>query len=70
MNELVATYVMDDVLYDIYACYDSADDMDTRNVSFYDVYNQKTGECVNEGDPWETMPTWNEIFHTYYSPVK
>ena len=28
MNELVATYVMDDVLYDIYACYDSADDMD------------------------------------------
>jgi hypothetical protein len=70
MNELVATYVMDDVRYDVYACYDSWSDMDTRNVSFYDVYNQKTGACVNEGDPWETMPTWNEIFHTYYSPVK
>lgn len=70
MNELVATYVMDDVLYDIYACYDSWADMDTRNVSFYDVYNQKTGACLNEGDPWHTMPTWNEIFHTYYSPVK
>lgn len=70
MNELVATYVMDDVLYDVYACYDSWSDMDTRNVSFYDVYNQKTGECVNEGYPLYTMPTWNEIFHTYYSPVK
>lgn len=70
MNELVATYVMDDVRYDVYACYDSWADMDTRNVSFYDVYNQKTGACVNEGDPWYTMPTWNEIFHTYYSPVR
>lgn len=71
MNELVATYVMDDVLYDVFACYDSADDMDTRNVSFYDVYNQKTGECVSEeGHPLYTMPTWNDIFHNYYSPVR
>lgn len=70
MNERVATYVMDDVSYDVYACYDSLRDMDGRNVSFYDIYNAKTGECVNEFDPWYTMPTWNEIFHTYYSPVK
>jgi hypothetical protein len=70
MNELVATYVMDDVLYDVFACYDSFDDMDTRNVSFYDVYNQKTGACVNEGDPWYVLPTWSEVFLNYYSPVK
>jgi hypothetical protein len=70
MNELVATYVMDDVLYDVFACYTSDSDMDTRNVSFYDVYNQKTGECVTEGDPCHSMPTWHEIFHTYYSPVR
>jgi hypothetical protein len=69
MNELVATYVMDDVQYDIYACYDSWADMDTRNVSFYDVYNQKTGACVNEGDPFYEFPTWDDIFNNYYSKV-
>jgi hypothetical protein len=69
MNERVATYVMDDVSYDVFACYDSWDDMDTRNVSFYDVYNQKTGECVNEGYPWYVFPTWSEIFLNYYQRV-
>lgn len=68
MNERVATYVMDDVSYDIVACYDSGIDMDNRDVSFYDVYNNKTGECVNEGDPWYTFPTWQEVFNHYYSP--
>jgi hypothetical protein len=69
MNEKVATYVMDDVQYDIYASYDSWADMDTRNVSFYDVYNQKTGACVNEGDPFYEFPTWDDIFSNYYSKV-
>jgi hypothetical protein len=69
MNEKVATYVMDDVLYDVFACYDSWADMDTRNVSFYDVYNQKTGACVNEGDPFYEFPTWDDIFSNYYSKV-
>ena len=69
MNERVATYVMDDVSYDVFACYDSWDDMDTRNVSFYDVYNQKTGECVNEGYPWYVFPTWDEVFLNYYQKV-
>lgn len=66
MNERVATYIMDDVEYDIYACYDSYRDMDLRNVSFYDVYNTKTGQCINEGDPFYTFPTWDEIFDNYY----
>lgn len=70
MNERVAIYIMDDVEYSVYACYDSLEDMDRRNVDFYDVYNDKTGECLNEGNPLYIMPTWNEIFHTYYSPVK
>jgi hypothetical protein len=43
--------------------------MDTRNVSFYDVYNQKTGACVNEGDPFYEFPTWDDIFSNYYSKV-
>lgn len=70
MNELVATYVMDDVSYDVYACYDSWSDMDVRKVSFYDIYNEKTGECVNEGDPFYNFPTWQEVFDNYYSQVK
>lgn len=70
MNERVATYIMDDVQYDVYACYDSVRDMDIRNVSFYDVYNAKTGACVNEGDPYFDFPTWQDIFDNYYSPVK
>lgn len=70
MNERVAIYIMDDVEYSVYACYDSLEDMDRRKVDFYDVYNDKTGECLSEGNPLYTMPTWNEIFHTYYSPVK
>jgi hypothetical protein len=69
MNERVATYVMDDVSYDVFACYDSWADMDTRNESFYDVYNQKTGACVNEGDPFYEFPTWDDIFSNYYSKV-
>jgi hypothetical protein len=66
MNERVAIYFMDDVPYDVYAIYDSAYDMDNRLVSFYDVYNGKTGECVNEGDPFYTFPTWQEVFDNYY----
>ena len=66
MNERVATYIMDDVQYDVYACYDSHRAMDERNVSFYDVYNSKTGACVNEGDPFYEFPTWQEVFDNYY----
>ncbi len=66
MNERVATYIMDDVSYDVYACYDSMRDMDSRDVSFYDVYNNLTGECVNEGDPFYDFPTWQEVFDNYY----
>jgi hypothetical protein len=69
MNERVATYVMDDVSFDIMACYDSWSDMDNRNVSFYDVYNNKTGQCMNEGDPFYEFPTWQDIFSNYYAKV-
>jgi hypothetical protein len=40
--------------------------MDKRKVSFYDVYNDKTGLCVNEGDPFYGFPTWQEVFDNYY----
>lgn len=70
MNERVATYIMDDIQYGIYACYETLRDMDKRKVDFYDVYNDKTGECVNEGDPFYTFPTWKEVFDNYYSPAR
>lgn len=68
MNERVATYVMDDVEFSVYACYDSSRDMDDRRVSFYDVYNDRTGECVNEGYPFYEFPSWRWVFDNYYSP--
>jgi len=66
MNERVAIYVMDDVEFSVFACYDSLNDMDSRTVAFYDVYNDKTGVCVNEGDPFYKFPTWQEVFDNYY----
>lgn len=68
MNERVAIYIMDDIQYSVYACYETLRDMDNRNVDFYDVYNDKTGECVNEGDPFYTFPTWQKVFDNYYNP--
>lgn len=68
MNERLATYIMDDVQYGVYACYDSLRDMDNRKVSFYDVYNDRTGAWVNEGDPFYEFPSWQTIFDNYYNP--
>lgn len=68
-DEHIATYIYDPFLdygvYDIYAVYDSIRDRDNRNVSYYDVYDKK-GQCVNEGDPFYQMPTWQEVFDNYY----
>jgi hypothetical protein len=66
MNERVATYIMDDVTFSVYAFYESLRDMDKRKVSFYGVYNDRTGECVNERDPFYGFPTWQEVFDNYY----
>ena len=68
MNERVAIYIMDDIQYSVYACYETLRDMDNRNVDFYDVYNDKTGMCVNEGDPFYMFPTWQQVFDNYYNP--
>lgn len=69
IDEHIATYIYDERLdygvYEVYAVYDSMTDRDNRNVSFYDIYD-KNGECVNEGDPWYEIPTWQEVFDTYY----
>jgi hypothetical protein len=67
MNERVAIYIIDDIQYSVYACYDSLRDMDNRKVAFYDVYNDRTGICVNECDPFYEFPTWQDIFDNYYS---
>ena len=68
MNERVAIYIMDDIEYSVFACYETLRDMDNRNVDFYDVYNDKTGACVNEGDPFYTFPSWQQVFDNYYNP--
>lgn len=71
-NEIVAIYYYDnfttkpDSTFEIVACYDSWEDFDKRNVSHYDIYD-KTGVCVNEGDPWHKIPSWEEINNHYRS---
>lgn len=72
MNELVAKYVYDPSVeygyYNVYACYDSMSDYDNRAVSFYDIYDCD-GNCVNEGEPFYSFPTWGEIYEYYWLPT-
>jgi phage terminase large subunit len=69
-NELVASYYYDhhttrpDSVFEVFACYDTWEDYDKNNVSFYDIYD-KTGRCVNEGYPVYSFPTW-EFVKTHY----
>lgn len=68
-DEHIATYIYDERLdygvYEVYAIYETMTDRDNRNVSWYDVYD-KNGECVNEGNPFYTMPSWQYVFDKYY----
>lgn len=71
MTEQVASYIYDRTvpygIYNVFACYASLDDYDKRKVDFYDVY-EDSGLCVNEGEPYYNMPSWQEIFEHYYLP--
>jgi hypothetical protein len=68
-EEHIATYIYDERLdygvYEIYAVYETEGDRDNRNVAWYDIYD-KNGDCVNEDDPWYEIPTWQEVFDSYY----
>ena len=68
-DEHIATYIYDERLdygvYEVYAIYETMTDRDARNVAYYDVFD-KNGICVNEGDPFYQLPTWQEIFDNYY----
>lgn len=68
-DEHIATYIYDERLdhgvYEIYANYETPRDISNRNVSWYDIYD-KNGVCVNEGNPYYTMPTWQHVFDAYY----
>ena len=71
MTEQVASYIFDKNvsygIYNVFACYDSVEDYDNRKVSFYDVYDN-SGLCVNEGEPFFDMPSWNLVYELYYLP--
>jgi hypothetical protein len=72
MTEYVAKYIYDQSIsfgfYRVYACYDSMEDFDKRNVAFYDIYDSE-GNCINEGDPFHYFPTWDEIYRIYWLPT-
>lgn len=71
MTESVASYIyepnVDYGVYNVFACYDSIEDYDKRNVAFYDVYDN-SGLCVNEGEPFYEFPSWQDIYNYYYLP--
>lgn len=57
--ELVAEYHyrQDQGVVRIYACYATPQDMDERNVDYYEVYDQN-GVCLSEGELWQRIPEW------------
>lgn len=72
MTESVASYIyepnMDYGIYNVFACYDSMEDYDKRNVAFYDIYDN-SGLCVNEGEPFYEFPSWKDVYEYYYLPT-
>jgi len=62
-NELVATY--HSVKYrkkiQVYGCWDG--ETPENEYDFFDIYldDGKTQECINEGCPFDTMPSRDEI---------
>jgi hypothetical protein len=71
ITEQVASYIYDPSVpygtYNVFACYESLEDYDNRNVDYYDLYD-KSGLCVNKGDPFYDLPTWKEVYEHYYLP--
>jgi hypothetical protein len=71
MTEQVASYIYDQSVpygtYNVFACYESLEDYDNRNVDYYDIYD-KSGLCVNEGEPFYEFPSWQQIYDFYYLP--
>lgn len=69
-SEVVATYYYDhhsnnaNSVFEVVACYESLNDYDKRKVSFYDIYD-KTGVCVNEGNSFDSFPTWDFVRTLY-----
>lgn len=58
-NELVKSIEVAGKTYDVYGCWDS--DTPEGKFDFYDVHERESGDCVNLGEPFETIPTANEL---------
>ena len=56
-DEKVATYNINSKKYDVYGCWDK--DTKENEFSFYDLY--LGSDCLNEGEPFDEMPTLEEI---------
>jgi hypothetical protein len=65
-NELVATYYIGHLgvtrrKFNVYGCWDK--ETPENEFDFFDVYldDDKTQECINEGEPFYDMPSREEI---------
>jgi hypothetical protein len=69
-EEMFAQYVMNETVYDVYAIYHTSSDQYVRKAAYYEVHENVTGKIKRVHGPLYTMPTWNEVYHAYYAPVK
>lgn len=63
MNELLATYYILHRTFNVYGCYDK--DTPEGEFDFYDVYedfgSDKPSFCINDGDPFDEMPSRDDV---------
>lgn len=58
-DQLLGVYIFDNRRIELYGCFD--DDSEEQGFDFYDVYDEDTRECLNEGSPFYVFPTWLEV---------
>lgn len=65
-NQLIASIYFNHKVYDVYGCWDK--DTPENKFDFYDIYDED-GFCINEGEPFYTFPTFEDL-QDYLEMVK
>ena len=59
-NEIVATVIIKKQKVTVFACYDTREELDNDEPTFYDLETDD-GVCLNLGEPFYGLPTLSEI---------
>ena len=66
-SQLVARYYIFGKKYNIFGCWDN--ETPENQFDFFDVFNEQ-GICLNEGEPFYSMPTYNEVMDLVELTIK